>query len=721
MYLVDVIIDSKHTKLKDAYAYEVTQDQYNLLVFGSSVAIDFNHQQQFGYVIKKYQAESLDYQVKPITKIIASDLLSDIQIELVNYLMDNYYCSYHQVFNLIVTKKIRAAFKNWVSLDKLDYKKQLAYEIIDEDVKLTKRQSEVMSLIKAGINTKFDLKENLGVSDSVFDKLIENKAIVKKQISFDYLVPHDLMDKEDVALSHEQLRVYQDILKSDQPYLLHGITSSGKTEIYIKLIHKTLADGHQALFLVPEKTLTATFSARLKNIFGPKIAYVNQDTSEEQMYNYYQKLQSGAIKLVVGTRQSIFLPYKNLGLIIIDEEHSSAYKNMSQPFYNVHDIALFYYNNYDVQVVMGSATPRVESYAKARRDIYGYGYLGYRYLNLKQPEIEIQKVDGHDLIFTPDTMMQIKKELDRDKKVVVLFNKKGHSKQVECGDCNYVFMCPNCNVGLTYYKRDNALRCSCCGFSKQMPKACPKCQSNNFKYLGVAIEQVYEHLDKYFSGLVYQLDGDMAKSKRYLSEVMTKLYSDDKMILLGTQLVATGLDIADVDLVVVPNVDNALFFNDLKARERLYQLLVQVSGRAGRTSGKGRVIIQTMYPNYELFENVVNNDYHKFYESEMQLRKYFKITPYYNICQIIAKHENKKVCDNYLNNLKSRLSGKKEEYICAPVATPYVATQYNKHLSLLQVRYLKSDLLSDLKELCIDAHTQGIELVIDLNVEDSIK
>ncbi len=719
MYIIDIAIDHKNHNLANTFSYYVTKDQFNQLVFSSCVLVNFNNQKKIGFVVNKYIDENKK-KLKTIDKVLASDLLNEKQITLAKYLYESYICSYYEILNLLIPKKLQKTLREFMLSEDVDIKTQVAYEIIEEDLNLTKRQMDIILAIKNGLITKFEIKQTLGVSDSVF-KILEDREIIKrKYIPFDYTVDYDFIDKEEVILSHQQRAAYKEITLSDKPFLLHGVTGSGKTEIYIKLLKDVVMDGNQGLLLVPEKTLTIAFSARLKNIFGNKIAYITSDTSDDQLYNYYQKIKSGVIKLVIGTRSSIFMPFNNLALVVIDEEHDMAYKSNISPFYHTSDIALYFYNNYNTRVLMGSATPSIDTYARCQKNIFDYHKLTHRFNQTNLPVIDIQKVDNHDLILTTDTLMHIKTKLNNNEKVVVLYNQKGHSKQVECNNCHHVLLCPNCNVGLRYYKSKNTLSCGFCGYKKPLPNSCPKCSDTHFKFLGVAIEKVYEYLDKYFNKKVVLLDGELAKKKRYLDDVMKRLYSDESFILLGTQIVSKGLDISDVNLVVIPNVDNALFFDDLKARERLYQLLVQVSGRAGRVSGNGHVILQTMYPNYKLFENVVDNNYEEFYRHEMKLRQHYKTMPYYNICMVKVKHTNELVAYNFLKNLLIEISNKKDEYICSQVIKPYVNMQFNKYIFTAQIKYLRSDIYSDLKPLYNKSIKEGVLLIIDTKIEDKL-
>ncbi len=521
------------------------------------------------------------------------------------------------------------------------------------------------------------------------------------------------------TLTKQQDICYQKICQSTKPFLLHGVTASGKTEIYLKLIADVIEKEGQVLFLVPEKTLIMTFSARLKNIYGDNIAYVNNDTSSEQLFNYHQKIKNKTIKIVIATRSGIFLPFEQLDLIIVDEEHDQAYKNKTMPFYTIRDLVMVYYKSNQTKVVFGSATPSFESYARAKKDIYEYYYLDSRFGGVELPKIEIQEIYSHETIFSIQTLMIIKEELEKNKKVIILYNSRGHSRQVICNNCQMVYICPNCQVSMTYYKSNNKIYCNFCGYNRQFEKECMNCKSTDISFFGVGIEQVAENLEKFFPNKITLLDGKLARKKKYLHKVMNKLYSEESFILLGTQIITKGLDITDIDLVVVPNVDNAIYFSDLKAIERLYQLLVQVSGRAGRLSSKGRVIIQTTKPKYMLFNNIKNNEYESFYNNEMLRRKINRSIPYYNICQIIARHKKEQVAYNFLNNLILKIDVK-DDYIISKVTKPYIAKTRNKYNYLLQIKYRKSNLAKELKKYQQSAIQQEVELIIDLKIEDNI-
>lgn len=710
MKKICVVIDRNVHSISREYTYLVEDSIYENLKLGSCVQVTFGRSHIIAFVTRLSSNSNSD-KLKEIISVVEYDVMSDYQIDLYKKLYKKLLVSNLDLFNLFINKKVKKMLREYADLDANLIKKQLAYEISDESLITTSKQQEVLDVVKSGIIGRTDLGEK--VSLSIVDTLVKKGCLSKKYIDYTYKIPYEHVIKKELELTYEQQKVFDSIYKTDKINLIHGVTGSGKTEIYLKAIKRHLDKNEQVLFLVPEITLVADFANRLKNIYGENIAYINSSITDEQMFNYYMKIKSNCIKVVIGTRSAIFMPFQNLGLVIVDEEHDVSYTSNNRVPYKIEDII----ESINTRIILGSATPDIKNYTKALRGDYNLVELKTRYNKIDLPRIEVQNIKSHETIFSANTLFEIKRELDLNKKVVILYNKRGYASSIECSDCLNTYKCPNCNIGLAYYDSTRSVNCSYCNYKSTNIK-CDICNCIEVNNIGIGIEKVHEYLSIMFDEDILLLDSVRAKKKRYLKKVVDKLASDEPLILLGTQIVSKGLNINNVDLVVIPNVDNAIFFNDFKAQERLFQLLVQTSGRAGRISGDGRVIIQTKYPTYKLFASVQDNNYLEFYHNEMNARKLNRVMPYYNMSQILVMHENKYVATSYLNRVREYLIEK--NLIVSDVIIPYAEINYKKYKRVITIKYKREDLRALLKPVYADSISEGIEIKIDLNIDHEL-
>ncbi|CDR26759.1 primosomal protein N' [Staphylococcus schweitzeri] len=501
--------------------------------------------------------------------------------------------------------------------------------------------------------------EDMGFSKSSLDGLIK-KGYVEK---YDAIVERDpfkdrVFEQESKRqLTIDQQRAYsainEKIVNQEQAtFLLHGVTGSGKTEVYLQTIEDVLNQGKQAMMLVPEIALTPQMVLRFKRRFGDDVAVLHSGLSNGERYDEWQKIRDGRAQVSVGARSSVFAPFKNLGLIIIDEEHESTYKQEDYPRYHAREIAQWRSEYHHCPVILGSATPCLESYARAEKGVYHLLSLPNRVNQQALPNIDIvdmrtELTEGNRSMFSKDLREAIQLRLDRQEQVVLFLNRRGYASFMLCRDCGYVPQCPNCDISLTYHKTTDLLKCHYCGYQETPPNKCPNCESEHIRQVGTGTQKVEELLQQEFEGArIIRMDVDTTSKKGAHEKLLTEFEKGNGDILLGTQMIAKGLDYPNITLVGVLNADTMLNLPDFRASERTYQLLTQVAGRAGRHEKAGQVIIQTYNPDHYSILDVQKNDYLTFYRQEMEYRKLGKYPPYYYLINFTISHkEMKKVME----------------------------------------------------------------------------
>lgn len=496
---------------------------------------------------------------------------------------------------------------------------------------------------------------------------IMEKEVSRSQLYFEQVVsskPLELNAEQEEAVERIMAKVGQD---KEPPVLLQGITGSGKTEVYLQVIERVLGAGKTAIVLVPEISLTPQMTNRFIARFGQQVAILHSALSDGEKFDEWRKIKMGQAQVVVGARSAIFAPLENIGAIIIDEEHEASYKQESNPRYHAREVALLRANSHQAVLVLGSATPSLESRARASRGVYDLVYLNER-ANPKASLPEIQVVDFRDYLgqqemanFTPVLLDKIRERLARKEQVVLLLNRRGYASFVMCRDCGQVENCQNCDISLTLHMDTRSLKCHYCGLQKAIPRQCQHCASSSIRYYGSGTQKAYDELQQLLpNAKILRMDVDTTKKKGDHQRILQAFGQQEADILLGTQMIAKGLDFANVTLVGVLNADTAINLPDFRAAERTFQLLTQVAGRAGRAEKKGDVIIQTYNPKNFAIQFAKNQDYEGFYAYEMQNRRQLAYPPYYYTVALNLSHKNEeeviKKAYEILDYLKQSLS-----------------------------------------------------------------
>lgn len=539
----------------------------------------------------------------------------------------------------------------------------------------------------------------------------------------------DVATTDFLDLNAEQAAVVEQvtsqIAQESNPFLLEGVTGSGKTEVYLHIIDKVLKLGKTAIVLVPEISLTPQMTNRFISRFGKQVAIMHSALSDGEKFDEWRKIKSGQARVVVGARSAIFVPIENIGAIIIDEEHEATYKQESNPRYHARDVALLRAKYHKAVLLMGSATPSIESRARASRGVYQFLQLTHRATPMaKIPKVEI--VDFRDYVgqqevsnFTPYLLEKIADRLEKNEQVVLMLNRRGYSSFIMCRDCGYVDECPNCDISLTLHMDTKTMNCHYCGFEKSIPHTCPNCHSRSIRYYGTGTQKAYDELVEVFpQARILRMDVDTTRQKGAHQRILDKFGNHEADILLGTQMIAKGLDFPNVTLVGVLNADTSLNLPDFRSSERTFQLLTQVAGRAGRAEKEGEVLIQTYNPQHYAIQLAQKQDYEAFYAYEMGIRRQLAYPPYYFTVGLTLSHKDEQTVVRksfeLLQLLRQQLSDKIK--ILGPTPKPIARTHNLYHYQII-VKYRFEDNLENVLNQILDLTqlpgNKDLRLVVD--------
>jgi primosomal protein N' (replication factor Y) len=612
-------------------------------------------------------------------------------------------------------------------------------ELLNNWTKAPKQMELLLSylhLIKTeGEVTKASLLKKSNASDAQLKGLIEKKVLWLEKRIIDRLqyLPKDI--KIDFELTPLQQTVVENIQQSfteKQVCLLHGVTSSGKTLVYIKLIEQIIRQGKQVLYMLPEIALTSQIIRRLQKHFGGYIGIYHSKFSQNERVEIWNKVKSGEMKIVLGARSSVFLPYQNLGLIICDEEHDTSYKQQDPaPRYNGHDAAIYFASLFNAKVLLGSATPSLESYHHAVSGKYGLTELLQRYGDIHLPPIEIidtkkiiQKEKGK-IMLSPPLVNAMNEVLQRNKQVILFQNRRGYTPYQVCNVCGWIPQCKYCDVSLTYHKFTNKLICHYCGTTYPPLHTCAACGNHNFVQRNFGTEKIEELLIKQFpSAKIARMDIDTVRGKN-AHDVLIQQFEQRRIdILVGTQMVVKGLDFDNVDLVGILDADGLLSFADFRVNERAFQLMEQVSGRAGRKDVFGKVMIQTIQPHHPVLQLVKEHDYKKMYADEVEKRKQFFYPPFSRLIHVTFKHKMKEVVEKAAHYYADGLKTKYGQFLVGP-AEPIISRIRNQYLMELLLKLprdarlisnCKQDMLEGVALLHQHKNFKAVTVVEDVDV-----
>lgn len=647
---------------------------------------------------------------------------------------------------ILVLEEIKEKFKpkkeKYVTLTKINKSEIALKQLFDKLERAPKQLAILMKYIElsrmfSGEESPVKKKILLEASNSSNSqlKVLEQKGVfIVEEVIIGRLGNFDNEENKTVTLNPHQQKALSEIkaiFKEKDVVLLHGVTSSGKTEIYVKLIDEVISQGKQVLYLLPEIALTTQIINRLRKYFGDRIGvYHSKFNQNERVEIWNRQLTNKGYDIVLGARSSLFLPFENLGLVIIDEEHDSSFKQFEPaPRYHARDTAVVLAKMFGAKVLMGSATPALETMHNSMSGKYGLVTLTQRYGGVQMPKIKIadlklahkkKQMQGH---FSIQLMEEIKKALDNKEQIILFQNRRGFSPFIVCKTCGWTPYCTRCDVGLTYHKYLHRLKCHYCGYENYMPKKCEACGSHEIELSGFGTEKIEEDISIMFpEAKVERMDSETTRTKNAYQRIITDFEEKRIDILVGTQMVTKGLDFENVSLVGVLNADQSLNFQDFRAHERSYQLISQVSGRAGRSKKQGLVIVQTYQPEHPIIGQVVKNNYSGMYKREDELREEYHYPPYYRLIKLVIKHANREKLMEGANHFSTILAKTFGNRIMGPEfpAIPRIRNRYLNQFFIkienkASIHQAKNMLVESIDNFRLEKEYRSIQIIVDVD------
>jgi len=662
-----VLLEIKSKNLDKTFDYLIPEELKEHAHIGRRVLVPFGMQELEGYILELKEKSNSQYELKNIKKVLdEEDILNKELLHIGECMKEMTLSSLSKCYSTMLPVALKA--KKQTNIKK-KYESLLSLQI-DFDKALqschNQVQQEIIKLFDSSII--ISKKEANEISFSAVKTLIKN-GILQQEQKETYRYQIDLQELEPKKkLNIEQEHAYNKIISSfntEKIFLLHGVTGSGKTEVYMQAIDKVLQEKKQALILVPEISLTPQFINNFAKRFGQKIAVLHSGLSNGEKYDEWRKIIREEVDIVIGARSSIFAPLKNIGIIIIDECHSDSYKQENSPKYQVFEIAKIRSHYHKCPIILGSATPTLEMMARAQKNVFEYLELKKRASHNPLPNCLIvdmkEERKKHYFVISSILEEKIKERLNNQEQTMILLNRRGHSTIIQCSSCGFIYKCPYCDISLTYHKTSRNLRCHYCGYTKYIDQNCPQCQEDALNYYGLGTEKLENHLKNRFpEAKIIRMDTDTTSRKGSLERIIKDFQNQKYDILIGTQMISKGHDFPKVTLVGIVNADSSLNIPDFRSGEKTFALLYQASGRAGRDKIPGEVVLETMDPENKILKFVAKQDYLSFYQYEMNIRKKLKYPPYYYLTHIVIKskdyEEAKKEAHKVVLFLKPRLN-----------------------------------------------------------------
>jgi len=721
----EILIEYPTKKIDKYFTYIVPDDLKSVIDVGMKVRVPFGSKIINGFVMNVTNYYNATYELKQIVDVVDRELKLDKELmKLGKFIQEKTLCPLISAYQTMLPSSLKIKdndtdynfYKTYIELNKPSEEIKLYLS----NYKKTNKQSELLNdLLQSNRVIKKDY------SSSVI-KALKDKDLIKEVKEQEYRI-NKKIDKHIFKhiMNEEQQNAYDIISNTanNTTFLLEGVTGSGKTEVYLNLIDNCIKSGKTAILLVPEISLTMQIVDRFYDWFGSSVAIFHSALSNGEKYDEYLKIIRGEVSVVIGTRSAIFTPLKNIGIIIIDEEHSDTYKQDNMPRYNAIDVAKERCTYHNCPLVLGSATPTLEVRARALKGVYKHLLLTKRAGAGSLPCVTIvdmvNEIKKRNFIFSEELINKINDSLVKDEQVIILLNRRGYSTTINCSNCGYTYKCPNCDITLTYHKTTNNLRCHYCGYMTKKEDKCPNCKEDGLNYLGLGTEKVEIELNKLFpDAKVVRMDQDTTSKKGAHERIIEDFRNKKYNILLGTQMISKGLDFPCVTLVGIINADSSLNIPDFRSNEKTFALLYQASGRAGRSNLKGSVVIQTYNPDNYVLNCVKNNDFDSFYEYEMNIRKILKYPPYYFLVSLKIVSSDYNVALENATKVSDYL--KKNIDACSIVLGPTTANLFkfnNNYRFQIVIKYRFDDklfkALNYLDSIFINSNNVNLEIDID--------
>ena len=725
----EIILNSEALEIDRPFTYKIPVELEEKVQVGQIVKVPFGmgNKTSEGFVLAIKQENEVDisFRVKKISSIITDEPVIDgDDIKLIDFLREKYLCKYIDAFRLLIPVGIMKGAKS-------KSKKVIVFKSDDLScIQKPEGYVEIINFLKenSGKYTKSELINANSISQYKLNKLIEKGLlVVEEETVFRYNNRTYNIDYEK-ELTLEQKQVLDEYNNSSNNlFLLKGVTGSGKTEVYMRMVEEALEKNQSAIVLVPEISLTPQMIERFKGRFGRDVALFHSKLSDGERFDEWFRVKEGKAKLVVGARSAIFLPVKDLGLIIIDEEHENTYKSDQNPKYQTKEVAEFLSEQKGCKVVLGSATPTIETYYRSLVGELDLLELNSRVDNKDMPPMKIVDMrnelrSGNMSLFSRELFADIQDKLSKGEQIILFLNRRGFSTFVSCRSCGYVFKCEECDISMTYH-RNGLLVCHYCGKSKRTPQKCPKCDSKYVKFFGAGTQRVEEEVKKYFKDVkVLRMDVDTTRSKDAYENIYNTFKEGKADILIGTQMISKGLDFKNVTLVGVLAADMSINLPDYRAAERTFQIITQVAGRAGRGEKQGKVIIQTYNPDHYSLEYAINYDYEGFYEKEFTVRALMKYPPFGKILLINGISKKEDLLKNFMHKISNVIKPVVEKEIdvdiLGPIPCLIAKVKENYRWQIVIKGEFNSEFAKKIKELLYDESKNvynDIRISMDIN------
>ena len=743
--IAEVIIQSNVKNLNRVFDYKVPieYEENAIELIGARVLVPFGRMKELeeGFVVNI--KEKTEYEVKEIAKV-EKKFLNELKINLARWMARRYFCNVSECLKLmlppgttskVIQNRVKEKSVNFVSL--LKDEDEIEFDIGTKKLKSDKQIRTLKFLLENGDSLVSDIEMFADSSRAVVNTLCKNGyvEIVEKKIERDPFEGKDIERTEKLKLNKEQQEAFDiicdsmdDMLFSE--FLIFGVTGSGKTEIYLQLIEKTLNENKSSILLVPEISLTPQTVNRFISRFGKEnIAVLHSKLSVGERYDEWNKINEGRAKIIIGARSAIFAPAKDLGIVIIDEEHDSSYKSEMTPRYDAKEIARYIAKENNIPLVLGSATPDLDTFYRAKNEEISLLKLIKRANEKSLPEIEIidlreELAKGNKSMISTRLYGEIENNLNNKKQTILYLNRRGYSTFIMCRNCGYIAKCKNCDINLTYHSNTNKLKCHYCGREENVLTICPECGSKQIRYFGTGTQKLEFEINKIFpEATTIRMDVDTVSKKNSHEQILDKFKNENIDILIGTQMVVKGHHFPNVTLVGVIAADGSLNIDDFRANEKTFQILTQVAGRAGRGEEKGKVIIQTYNQDNISIECAKKQDYELFYNTEIGMRKQLKYPPFCDIILMGFSSENKKEVEKIANSihlyLKNRVINENIGiilYKAIPSPIDRIKNKYRWRI-LIKCKFSEEiiDLLNDALEYSKKLKVKETRITIDLN------
>ncbi len=744
--VAEVIINSTAKKLNRTFDYNIPKELENMIFIGSKVLVPFGRLKNLEEAHVVGIKQSSDFEIKDIAKVETG--LTDKQIELANWMAKRYFCNVSECIKLMQTPGTRTKNVNNRIQDKkinVVYLKkdfdEISFDIESGKIKSDK-QVRILNFVRDNEGCTIpEIEAFTECSRGIANTLIKNEYLELVETKFERnpLNTKKVDSTQNLKLTDEQQEAFNKVAESIdnkkyEQFLLYGVTGSGKTEVYLQLIDKVIKEDKSAIVLVPEISLTPQMLDRFISRFGKeKIAVLHSKLSIGERHDEWERIQEGKANIVIGARSAIFAPVKNLGIIIIDEEHDSSYKSEASPKYNAKEVAKKIAKEANIPLLLGSATPDLTTYynAKETKKITLLE-LTKRANNSNLPKVEIvdlkqELANGNRSMLSNDLYQAIEQNLKDKLQTILFLNRRGYSTFIMCRNCGYTVKCKNCNISMTYHSYENKLKCHYCGYEEKLVKTCPECGSDKIRYFGTGTQKLEQEIHKQFpQAKIIRMDVDTVTKKNSHEEILNKFKNEDIDILIGTQMVVKGHHFPKVTLVGVIAADSSLNIDDYRATERTFQILTQVAGRAGRENLPGKVIIQSYNPENFSIQDAQKQDYEKFYDTEIALRKQLKYPPFCDIIVIgfnsINEEEIKKV-SNLAYEIAVKNLNDEEFKIFKPMPSPIdkIQNKFRWRIIIKGNMNEKANVaLNELLKTLYDKDYKNTKITIDVNPNNMV-